>query len=1189
MHAQPAARRPVSSLRRFALAIAVLASVATIVTCDGTSPTPTSPAGPNAQVNAAGVPFPVEVFVEAHQDDWQLFAGNQTAASALTAGKVVIVYVTAGDAGSAIVNPAFWQARETASKASVDFITAAGEWICAPVTLNAHAILRCTKANTVSYYMRLPDGNGEGQGFGFGSLAQLRTGGVASLSAVDGTTTYTSWADLVVTLQALVASETAGQADIDVAVHVHDWDLWLNGGDHSDHRATGDLTRAASVGRAWNRFWYIGYGSVFYPPNLTPEEYDTKWGTIVAYDGVMVALMGETIIGTSHAEDWALRTIYRSELSNGTPIPPIPPGTPRAPTNLETAPVPGLPRLDLTWTDNASDEQGFRIERALDAPEGTERVYTQIASVGANLLTYRNSALEANTRYWYRVRAYNALGTSAYSNEQPGIVAAPIAPSALTATAHPNGTRVDLAWVDNSNDEQGFRIERAPDVLGVPGVYVQIGSVAANGRTYSSAGLTNGTTYWFRVRAYNAIGTSLYSNEASVMTVLRPTAPTGLVATAVSGVRIDLAWIDNSTDETGFRVERALDVAGVPGTFAQIATVTANITTYGSTGLQKGTRYWYRVRAYSAAGPGIYSNEASATTFPVPVTPSALVATPFSHLRIDLTWSDNATDETSYRVERAPDVAGAPGTFNQIASLAANVTAYSNTTGLAGATRYWYRVRANNAVGNSLYSNVVDATTLPTPVPAAPSALIATIVSGVRIDLDWTDNATDEQGFRVERAPDVGGVAGDYVQIAALGANVRSYNNTGLENGTRYWYRVYAFNAVGPSGFSNEISALTLSPPAGPSGLIATTFSGVRIDLTWTDNATDEQGFRIERAPDAGGVPGTYVQITSVATPNLAIYSNTGLQNGTRYWYRVRAYNAVGNSAASNDSDATTLSPPAAPSALLAATFNGVRIDLTWTDNASDEQGFRIERAPDAGGVPGTYAQIASVATPNLTTYSSTGLANGTHYWYRVRAYSAVGNSGYTNDADATTLPAPAEPSGLQVGDVRSSTVDLSWADNASDETLFRIQRAPDVAGAPGTWANLATVGANVTTYRASGLTGATTYWFRVRAENAIGNSAYTTGVGATTTVLVAPSALGLNAYLVGTQRNVDLTWTPGSELTVDIYRNDVRIVTGRVNDGGVFNSIQPTSLGSPVPYRICAGGQTISAPNCTLVVMAVF
>jgi len=956
-------------------------------------------------MNALGVPFPVEFVVVAHQDDWQLFQGNQTASSAQTAAKLVIVYVTAGDAGSAATNPAYYLARETASNASVDSMTVAGLWSCASLTLNTHPILRCMKANTVSYYMRLPDGGGEGQGFGVGSIQLLRTGGVATLSAVDGTTTYTSWDDLVATLQALVAFEAVGQLDVNVAMHVHDWDYNLNSSDHPDHRTTGDLTRAASVGRAWNLFWYIGYGSVFQPPNLTPAEHDIKWKLIVAYDDVMKNLMGTTIIGTSHAEEWSQRTIFRSELSDGTPIPPLPPSAPRAPTSLQTAPFNGT-RIDLTWTDNAGDEQGFRIERAPDAG-GVAGMYVQIASVAANVTTYHNTGVVGNTRYWYRVRAYNALGNSGYSNEAWGMVTAPLAPTALVATAV-NGVRIDLAWIDNSPDEQGFRIERAPDVGGVAGTYVQIAQLARNYTTYSSTGLENGTRYWFRVYAYNAVGPSASSNEASATTLPRPTAPTLLQATAFNGVRIDLAWTDNATDELGFRIERALNVGGVAGAYVRIASVGANVTTYSNTGLQNGTTYWYRVRAYNAVGPSAYTNEATATTLAPPAAPSVLQAVPFSHVRIDLTWTDNATDEQGFRIERAPDVSGVPGTFAQIASVAANVTTYSST-GLAGSTRYWYRVRAYSAVGNSPYSNTTDATTLPTPPPAAPTALVATTVSGVRIDLAWTDNAPDEQGFRIERAPDVSGVAGTYVQIASVGVNGHAYSSTGLENGTRYWYRVYAYNAVGPSGYSNEASATTLPRPVAPTLLQATAFNGVRIDLAWTDNATDEQGFRIERAPDAGGVAGPYAQIASVAA-NVTTYSNTGLQNGTTYWYRVRAYNTVGPSGYTNEASATTLPGPAAPTNLTAVAVSGEAIDLTWVDNAVDETLYRIQRAQDNFGVPGTWGNIATVGA-NVTTYQATGLGNGTTYWFRVRAENAIGNSAWTPEVSATTMvPVPPPP-----------------------------------------------------------------------------------------------------------------------------------------------------------------------------------
>jgi titin len=279
--------------------------------------------------------------------------------------------------------------------------------------------------------------------------------------------------------------------------------------------------------------------------------------------------------------------------------------------------------------------------------------------------------------------------------------------------------------------------------------------------------------------------------------------------------------------------------------------------------------------------------------------------------------------------------------------------------------------------------------------------------------------------------------------------------------------------------------------------------------------------------------------------------------------------------------------PPAAPSALSATAASGVRIDLAWTDNSGTEQGFRVERAPDVGGAPGTYAQIASVGA-NVTTYANTGLTNGTRYWYRVRAYNTAGNSAYTGDASATTLSIPAAPSGLQGTAASSTAIDLAWIDNSNNEASFRLERAPDVAGAPGTFGSAVTLGANVTTYRATGLAAATSYWFRVRAQNTVGNSAFSTPARVTTLAYAPPTGLTASAYLVGATRNVDLTWTRGSELTVDIFRNGTRILAARVNDGGPFNDQPATSLGANITYQVCVAGRT-GASNCSATVTASF
>ena len=188
--------------------------------------------------------------------------------------------------------------------------------------------------------------------------------------------------------------------------------------------------------------------------------------------------------------------------------------------------------------------------------------------------------------------------------------------------------------------------------------------------------------------------------------------------------------------------------------------------------------------------------------------------------------------------------------------------------------------------------------------PATPSGLAATAVSYSQVNLTWNDNSGNESGFKVERKTGTG----SYTEIASLAPNSNSYNNTGLTPSTSYTYRVYAYNGMGNSAYSNESSATTaVAPPlpAAPSNLVATTVSPSELNLQWADNSSTEEGFKIESKTGNG----SFTEIATVG-PNVTTYTNSGLLFSTAYSYRIRAYNISGNSAYSNEASATTLSPP---------------------------------------------------------------------------------------------------------------------------------------------------------------------------------------------------------------------------------------------------------------------------------------
>ncbi|MSR87505.1 fibronectin type III domain-containing protein [Candidatus Peribacteria bacterium] len=197
---------------------------------------------------------------------------------------------------------------------------------------------------------------------------------------------------------------------------------------------------------------------------------------------------------------------------------------------------------------------------------------------------------------------------------------------------------------------------------------------------------------------------------------------------------------------------------------------------------------------YSAGNKGLRLSQISAVlTYTALVAPSALTATN-SGVNIFVHWTDNTTVEDGFKVERSTD----GGAYSQIDTVSVNVTGYMDTT-VAANHSYSYRVRAYNSGGDSNYSGISIAYTL----PAAPTGLTATASGATKIVLQWTDNAAYETQYKVERKTGTGGI---FSQITTLAANTVTYTSTG-SGGTTYTYRVRASNSAGNSGYSNEASA----------------------------------------------------------------------------------------------------------------------------------------------------------------------------------------------------------------------------------------------------------------------------------------------------------------------------------------------------------------------------------------------
>lgn len=205
------------------------------------------------------------------------------------------------------------------------------------------------------------------------------------------------------------------------------------------------------------------------------------------------------------------------------------------------------------------------------------------------------------------------------------------------------------------------------------------------------------------------------------------------------------------------------------------------------------------------------------------------------------------------------------------------------------------------AVANAAGGDGSDIGAFEAQPPLAPSKLRATAISASAVVLTWKDNSTIETGFKIRRALSS---AGPWSLVANVSKNVTTYTDTSLTAGSTYFYRVRAINPYGRSPWSSICSAtplLSASIPNPASGLTATSVSATQLDLSWTDTAYNESGFKIRRSTD-----GVTFKIVATTGANLTTYSDTGLTPGTLYYYQIKAYNPTGVAPPSNVSGATT-------------------------------------------------------------------------------------------------------------------------------------------------------------------------------------------------------------------------------------------------------------------------------------------
>ena len=467
----------------------------------------------------------------------------------------------------------------------------------------------------------------------------------------------------------------------------------------------------------------------------------------------------------------------------------------------------------------------------------------------------------------------------------------------------------------------------------------------------------------------------------------------------LAGGTVQVTWRRNTgtSDNPQVRIELSENGTGwTPGN-----TYTINTTTWvmQSIPLTINTRYIRFVETNS------YDLDIDAVSYNTPCAPPCTNPTAYNvtgggsycsgGTGLPVGLSDSETGVT-YQLYRGAAMVGTPVSGTGIAISFGNQT-------VAGT----YTVVATRTDGGCTSDMNGSAVILVNTIPASPTATAGSNAQCAQITANWTASA-NATGYYLDVST-VNTFASYVPGYNNLNVNnVTTYNVTGLNAGTTYYYRLRAFNTCGTSANSNVITyATSPAAPAAPTANAGSNAQCTQITANWatTANAT---GYRIDVSTVntfASYLPGYY----DLNVNNVTTYNITGLTAGTTYYYRIRAYNTCGTSANSNVITYATSPAPDAPTANAGSNAQCSQFTANWSSTAN-ATGYRLDVSTEntfASYVPG----YNDLNVNNVTTYNITGLNAGTTYYYRVRAYNPCGSSSNSNIITYSTKPAtPAIP-----------------------------------------------------------------------------------------------------------------------------------------------------------------------------------
>jgi fibronectin type 3 domain-containing protein len=557
--------------------------------------------------------------------------------------------------------------------------------------------------------------------------------------------------------------------------------------------------------------------------------------------------------------------------------------------------------------------------------------------------------------------------------------APPAAPSNLVATAF-SGSVINLTWTDNDtapNTATSYNILQL-----ISGTYTKVGTASAGATSFAVGGLQVSTTYSFEVSATNSKGTSSPAGPASATTTSQASTldfssgfagssgvltyngsakinGTSAELTDGGGTEAGSVFSTNAVDITKFSTQFTFQLTNASADGFTFAIQGNGPTALGATGGELG---YQGIGKSIAVKFDLYNNNGegvdSTGLFTNGADPTNAGSIDLTGTGIDLHSGDvfkvvMGYDGATLNVTITDTNTGASASQSYSVNIPQVIGGSAGYVGFTGGTG-----------GATAVQNILTWAYSPTAstVPAAPSNLTGTVISGNEVDITWTDNSNNETGFVIDRSTDGGNT---YSQIATVGANVTIYHDTSLSPGQTVFYKVAATNAAGTSAFTTPFQATVAIPPAPPTNLQATNITTAEVDLSWTNVATNATGIKIL---DQVGNNSPKIVATGLA-PTTTSYKITGLTPGTAYVFEIDALNSSG------PSGAATLAADTLPGQVTGVTATGGpgQITIAWaadqgavTYNVYRSTTTTFAGTPTWSGITGT-SYIDATATPGTT------------------------------------------------------------------------------------------------------------------------------------------------------------------------------------------------------------------------------